>query len=240
MARLARVVAPGFPHHVTQRGNRRLPTFLRTADYELYIALMAEWCGKCGVEVWAYCLMPNHVHLIVAPSTEEGLARAIGQAHWRYSRHVNFREGWRGFLWQGRFASFTMDESHLLAAARYVELNPIRAGLAKDPWSYRWSSAKAHARRRDDVLVKVKPLLELAGDWKEFLASGLSGGEAEVIRRHERTGRPLGENRFLDRIEKLVGRVVRKRKPGPKPDGGMRRDAPRTRRIQPIARRCAR
>ena len=109
MARMARVVAPDMPHHITQRGNRRLETFFRDSDYELYVKLMAEWCARWHVEVWAYCLMPNHVHLIAAPRTEEGLCRAIGEAHRRYTLHVNFREGWRGHLWQGRFASFVKD-----------------------------------------------------------------------------------------------------------------------------------
>ena len=109
MARLARVVAPGFPHHITQRGNRRQATFFEEEDYQAYRDFMAEWCGKCEVAVWAYCLMPNHVHLIVVPESLEGLRRAIGEAHRRYTCRINYREGWRGHLWQGRFASFVMD-----------------------------------------------------------------------------------------------------------------------------------
>src|SRR3989337_4593233 len=129
MARLARVVAPGLPHHLTQRGNRRQETFFCEEDYRTYIRLVAEWCREYKVDVWAYCLMPNHVHMIVVPETENGLRRAIGEAHRLYTRHINFREGWRGHLWQGRFASYPMEENHLLATARYVELNPVRAGL---------------------------------------------------------------------------------------------------------------
>ncbi len=132
MARLARVVVPGMPHHVTQRGNRRQPTFFRHDDYEAYLELMADRCREEGVAIWAYCLMPNHVHLIAVPETEEALARAVGEAHRRYTRRINFRENWRGYLWQGRFASFVMDEPCLLAAARYVELNPLRASLVAD------------------------------------------------------------------------------------------------------------
>ena len=130
MARLARVVIPGMPHHITQRGNRRQPTFFCEEDYAAYLELMGQWCKERGVAVWAYCLMPNHVHLIAVPKSEDGLRRAIGKAHRRYTRRVNFREQWRGHLWQGRFASFVLDEPYLLAAARYVELNPVRAGLA--------------------------------------------------------------------------------------------------------------
>ena len=110
MARLARVVVPGVAHHVTQRGNRRQPTFFQEDDYRAYLDLLGQWCGRCGVEVWAYCLMPNHVHLIVVPESEDGLRRGLGEAHRRYTRRINFREGWRGHLWQGRFASFAMDE----------------------------------------------------------------------------------------------------------------------------------
>ena len=129
MARLARVIAPGLPHHVTQRGNRRQQTFFCDEDYQSYIHLMSEWCGAHEVEIWAYCLMPNHVHLIAVPHLEDGLRHAVGEVHRRYTRMVNFREGWRGHLWQGRFASFVLDEPYLLKATRYIELNPVRAGL---------------------------------------------------------------------------------------------------------------
>ena len=217
MARIARVVAIGLPHHITQRGNRRQRTFFEEGDYRLYIELMAEWCDKRGVEIWAYCLMPNHVHMIVVPSSQSGLAGAIGEAHRRYSRAVNFREGWRGYLWQGRFASFVMDEKHLLACVRYVELNPVRGRLTADPWSYRWSSARSHDTGHDDDLVKVKPLLDMVGDWRKFLSEEPTEAESEEIRRHERTGRPLGDDKFVGSIEKLLGRVVRKMRPGPKP-----------------------
>lgn len=137
MARIARVIASRYPHHITQRGNRRQQTFFCDEDYKMYINLMSEWRKKCKVEVWAYCLMSNHVHMIAVPETEEGLRNAIGEAHRRYTRHINFREGWRGHLWQGRFGSFPMDEGYLLAAVRYVELNPVRARLVKEPLAYR-------------------------------------------------------------------------------------------------------
>jgi len=131
-----------------------MEVFFCEADYALYLELMSAACQARSVEVWAYCLMPSHVHLIVAPESEDGLRRAIGDAHRRYSRHVNFREGWRGHLFQGRFASFVMDEAYLLTAARYVELNPVRAGLAAKPWQWKWSSAAAHRRGKDDRVVK--------------------------------------------------------------------------------------
>jgi len=217
MARLARVVAPGMPHHVTQRGNRRQRTFFCDDDYAAYVELMADECRDEGVAIWAYCLMPNHVHLIAVPASEQGLRRAIGEAHRRYTRRVNLRENWRGYLWQGRFASSVMDEPYLLAAARYVELNPVRAKLVPDATEWRWSSARAHLDGRDDRLVQVAPMLAMASDWRALLDSALPEEQLRTLRNHARTGRPLGGTAFLDRLEQLVGRVVRPRKRGRKP-----------------------
>ncbi|HOX37365.1 MAG TPA: transposase [Candidatus Brocadiia bacterium] len=214
MARIARIVAPGLPHHVTQRGARRMKTFFRRADYEDYIALAVEWCAKRGVEVWAYCLMPNHVHLIAAPERADSLARALGEAHRRYSRSVNLRKGWSGYLWQYRFASFPLDEAHLCAAARHVELNPVRAGLVKRAEDYEWSSARAHATGRDDALVKTQRLLDIWPRWGEVLAAGLTDAEAECLRLHERTGRPLGNEGFVAGLESRLDRRLAPGKPG--------------------------
>lgn len=216
MARIARVVVPGIPHHITQRGNRRLETFFTEADYREYLYLMSEWCSRSGVQVWSYCLMPNHVHLIATPESADGLRRGIGEAHRRYTRYINFQKGWKGHLWQGRFASFPMDEKYLIATARYIELNPVRAKIVKNAEDYKWSSCRAHIQGEDDLLVKVKPLLEIMPDWQEFLFAGLSEDDHKVIRQHERTGRPLGGENFIDRLEQLTSRLLRKKKPGPK------------------------
>lgn len=217
MARLARVVAPGLPHLVTQQGNRRQRTFFEDGDYEAYLDFMADWCARQKVAIWAYCLMPNRVHLIAVPKSEEGLGRAIGEAHRRYTRHVNARKGWTGHLWQGRFASFPLDETHVLVAARYIELTPVRARATDRPDRYRWSSAKAHMTGRDDRLVTVAPLLEMAGKWGPFLRRGMTNDEHRTIRKHERTGRPLGDDRFVASLERSLGRTLKKQKPGPKP-----------------------
>jgi putative transposase len=215
MARIARVIAPGLPHHITQRGNRRQATFFCDDDYHSYLDLMSEWCRKCHVDVWAWCLMPNHVHLIAVPENVEGLARAIGEAHRRYTRWINLREGWRGHLWQERFASFPMDENYLLAAARYVEMNPVKAGLTERPEEYSWSSARAHIDGMNDQLVNVAPLLELVGDWTNFLALP-SEQDSKLLRKHERTGRPLGQETFVDKLESGLDRFLRPQKRGPK------------------------
>ena len=219
MSRIARVIATGLPHHVTQRGNRRMPTFFHDQDYQAYISLMDEWCRKCHVEIWAYCLMPNHVHLIAIPETDEGLRQGIGEAHRRYSRLINFREGWQGHLWQGRFFSFPMDENYLLAVARYIEMNPVRARLVEEPESWKWSSARAHLAGVDDPLVKVSPLLEIVGDWRRFLFSDSEEEKVMDIRKHERTGRPLGSESFVSTLEMVTERTLRRQKPGPKGGG---------------------
>ena len=218
MARLARIVVPGYPHHVTQRGNRRQETFFSDDDYHEYICLMSKWCRHHRVEIWGYCLMPNHVHLITVPEKAECLAKAIGEAHRRYTRHINFREGWRGYLWQGRFSSYVMDQDHLIAAARYVELNPVKAKLVQHPGDYKWSSARAHLTGEDDDLVRTAPLLEIINNWEGFLASGMQEKDEIKIKRHTKTGRPLGSQFFLGAIEKMLGRSVRPQKPGPKPN----------------------
>lgn len=217
MARTARVVAAGVPHHVTQRGNRRQKTFFCDEDYETYRTILAESCRAAGVDIWAYCLMPNHVHLVLVPKTAEGLSAALSAAHRKYTRHINFRKGWRGFLWQGRFASFPMDEQYLLACARYVELNPVRAKLVRRAQDWKWSSARAHLGRAADKLVDVKGIGSMVKNWKEFLAEGLDEEDLEAIRSGERTGRPLGSSSFIKKLERRLKRPLARQKPGPKP-----------------------
>ncbi len=209
-------MAPGVPHHVTQRGNRGQPVFFCDEDYRTYKELLAEGCAAAKVDILAYCLMPNHVHLILVPKDEDGLRAALGEAHRRYTRHVNIREGWRGYLWQGRFASFPMDEAHLMACARYVELNPVRAKLVRRARDWRWSSARAHLSGKGDGVVKVEPLLRRVTDWRAFLGEGLDEGALKAIRAAARTGRPLGAAAFVKRLERRLGRALARRKPGPK------------------------
>ncbi len=216
MTRLARIVIPEIAHHVTQRGNRGLPVFLNDGDYDRYRDLVAEGCAKASVEVLAWCLMPNHVHLVMVPSDAGGLRRALAEAHRRYTTIVNKREDWRGHLWQERFHSFPMDDAHLLDAVRYVELNPVRAKLVATPEDWTWSSARAHVGRRADALIARKRPAELegVGPWAAFLAAGLADDSAERLRQHARTGRPLGHASFVARLEALAGRPLAKKKPG--------------------------
>jgi putative transposase len=151
MARIARVVVPGVPHHIVQRGVRKMDVFFCDADRAEYLKQLSEQGQRFGVQYIAWCLMANHVHLVAVPEEEKSLALGVGEAHRRYTRYVNFREGWRGYLFQGRFHSFPLGGSYLLAAVRYVLRSPVRAGLVERPWDYRWSSARWFVgERRDD------------------------------------------------------------------------------------------
>ncbi|MBU4352994.1 MAG: transposase [Nanoarchaeota archaeon] len=199
---------------MTQRGNRRQQTFFNEGDYHLYRKLLVEWCKKYGVKIWAYCLMPNHIHLIAVPATEDGLRRTVGEVHRRYTRRVNFREQGRGHLWQGRFASYAMDERHCLSAARYIEMNPVRAGLVPNPVDYPWSSARAHVLGTADALLTDGSLQTMVDDWKQFLSQDEPKQMVEMLRRYERTGRPLGDCWFVKTIEKQMGRILHPQRAG--------------------------
>ena len=223
MARLARIIVPDLPHHVTQRGNRRQALFVEAGDYALYRDLLAERCKANAVACWAYCLMPNHVHLILAPATIEGLSRAVGEAHRRYTAFFNARARVTGHLFQGRFASVAMDERHCLNAVRYLALNPIRAGLADTPRGWPHSSVAAHLAGRDDALASVAPVLAMAPRFADLLAAPT--GEDQPLESFEprgANGRPLGGPEFLARIERMLGRAVQPGRRGRKPKAARR------------------
>ena len=224
-------MVPGAPHYVAQRGNRGMKTFFGDEDYEAYLSLLGEWCGHHGVAIRAYCLMPNHVHLIVVPPTDDALCRAVGEAHRRYTRRVNSRKGWRGHLWEGRFSSFVMADSYVSAAARYVERNPVKARLVARAEDWPWSSAPGHVDRRRKSVAETDWLAELTAelgcDWREYLASADDVAVSKAILRHEHTGRPLGDAAFVKKLESQLGRVLAPRKPGPKPKKKAKRKAKR-------------
>ncbi len=217
MARIARVVLPGMPHHVTQRGNRQRTIFAQPADYEIYRALLAKRCRDLDVQVWAYCLMPNHVHLIMVPSTLDSLARVIGESHRQFTSFINAREGVSGHLFQGRFASVPMDEAHCHAAGRYIAQNPVKAGLVERPQDWRWSSTAAHLDGRNDVLVSVAPLLERVGSVRGYFGAPPCKDFEQALKRGLSTGRPLMSEGAVEDVERLLGRRIRKRRPGPRP-----------------------
>lgn len=218
MARFARVVVPGGAYHVTHRGNRRAPIFHSAADREAYLTELERAVKRHGVEIWAYCLMTNHVHLILAEDEPGALSRTIHLAHMSYSRIFNRRCGWNGHLWSNRFFSTLLDEFHLWRAVRYVELNPVRASVVQDATEYVWSSARAHSRRRPRGILSPKsPFPGGVTDWPGFLASELEPEALETIRKNTATGRPTGSEAFVRSLEVRLGRRLRPSKPGRPP-----------------------
>lgn len=217
MARLARVVIPGIPHHVTQRGNGRARTFFGEDDYALYRDLLAVSCHAAGVEIWAWCLMPNHVHLILVPSDADGLRRALAPVHRRYAGIIHARRKRTGHFWQGRFGCVAMDEAHLAAALRYVSLNPVRAGLVSRARDWRWSSVRAQITARDDGVTALAPVHARYPDFAAFLSEEADAETIERLRAAESIGRPLGDRKFLDSIERKTQRILTPAKRGPKP-----------------------
>jgi putative transposase len=216
MARMARVVVPHIPHHITQRGNRSQQVFFSDNDKAYYLKLLHKHAQESGVYLWAYCLMDNHVHLIAVPEREESLARGIGNTHKYYTRMINFRENWRGYLWQGRFSSFPLDEKYLYAAIRYVELNPVRAGIVKRAEDYEFSSARAHIYKRKHFLLSDNFTIDEVKDWKEFLAVGDNQHDVQLFKKYACVGRPLGQKGFVEKLEKITGRILKPGKPGRK------------------------
>jgi putative transposase len=206
---MARVVVPGAPHHVTQRGNRRQQTFFNDGDYIRYREIAAEAFAAAGVEIWAYCLMPNHVHLIACPGTREGLAEAVGLTHRRYTGEINRRERWSGYLWQGRFASFVMDDEYLRACVRYVGLNPVRAGLTARAADWPWSSVRAHVTDADDPLLGGPPVMErFRDDRAAFFDCDIDEEGRKALRRASQTGRPLGAADWVKALERASGQAL--------------------------------
>ena len=217
---MARAVAPGCWHHVTQRGNRRQTVFFEDADRAMYLRLLGLHCSRRRVRISGYCLLSNHVHLVAAPQAENGLAKALGGAHMDYARWLNLRRSETGHVWQNRFYSCPLDEGHRWEALRYVELNPVRAGLTGAAADWPWSSAAAHLGGRDPA-----GLLDLTEwgsrwnpeTWRDVLEEGLDNAATmERIREATRTGRPAGSADFIEQLETATHRPLRPQKRGPK------------------------
>jgi putative transposase len=218
MARLARSVFAGLPHHVTQRGNGRAQTFFSDDDYVAYRELMAEQAAAAGVEVWSWVLMPNHVHLILVPSDEDGLRRMLAPLHRRYAGRVHARLKRTGHFWQGRFGCVAMDEAHLGAALRYVALNPVRARLTERAADWRRSSTRVLlGLEPDDCVTATAPVLERYPDFAVMLEAGEDEVLSRRLRRAETIGRPLGDEAFVGRLEQASGRAFKPARRGPKP-----------------------
>lgn len=211
MPRRPRVVIPGLPHHITQRGNNRQAVFQSFKDRRLYLSLLIRHAVHYEMQILGYCLMTNHVHLIAAPANESSLARTLARTHSEYALSVN-RSGERtGHLWQNRFFSCPLDQVHLDRALLYVEMNPVRAGLVEQPWDWLWSSARAHVSESYPDSVIDGRWIEHFGhwdyaDWKERLQFAMSESEREAIRHSTNTGAPLGSQEFVTRLEQQAGK----------------------------------
>ena len=199
MPRIARIVAAGLPHHVTQRGNRRETVFFGDEDYRAYLVLLDKYAARHGVEVIAYCLMPNHVHLVVVPSDEHALHRTFKPLHMLYAQRINRRRDWCGHLWQDRYFSSTLDERYFWAAVRYVERNPVRAGLVVRAEAYPWSSARAHCEGLFDPTLAAgksfRSLIETMQDWSAWLSADDDPVQLDQLRRCSRKGVPCAEEK---------------------------------------------
>ena len=216
MPRIARVVVPGLPHHVSQRGNRQADVFFDRHDRKRYLSLLEKYGQRHGVAIWAYCLMTNHVHFVAVPAAAESLGRTFRDAHQAYASWLNRKMGESGHLWQGRFFSCVLDDRHLWAAVRYVERNPVRAGLVARAEDWPWSSAGAHCGLRDDPLLSPIQMPWPVPDWSAYLRDE-DEADTAAIRRQTRTGRPWGPDGFIKTLELSLGRILHPRKRGRKP-----------------------
>lgn len=200
---MTRTTIPGLPHHVIQRGLHGRKTFLNNTDYDVYLEIMSDCIRRHGVEIWSYCLMPDHVHLIAIPQEKNSLSNCLRVAHGRYTKYINRRTDNSGQFWQGRYASHLLDEQYLIACTRYIEINPVKRDYVAKPEDWKWSSAMAHMMKNDDLLVDVKPLLQrVKRQWQDFLAETRPENEADLFYLHEKNGRPLGNDAFLVMVEK--------------------------------------
>jgi len=217
MARLARVVAIDVPHHVTQRANARQFILNSDAEKMVYMDLLRQTVQLHALSVVGYCLMSNHVHLVVIPHKPEALAFAFKQAHGRYASYWNASHRSSGHAWQGRFYSCPLDRTHLWEALRYTELNPVRAKLVSKPEEWPWSSAAAHCGIADpDVCLTMEPWRAqwTVARWRDFLGEGESESQLAAIRESTHTGRPLGSQEFVEALEKSMRRRLSRRKGG--------------------------
>jgi putative transposase len=211
MPRPARPVFPAVPHHITQRGNRRENVFFTDSDRAAYLKWLEHYCAKYKVDVLAYCLMTNHVHLVASPQSDDALEKVFRPLHTRYAQRINRARQWSGHLWQGRYFSSPLDDTYLWTAIRYVERNPVRAGIAVRAEDYRWSSAPAHCNLTDDyVLTRDTRWLDQlgsVGDWSQWLAEPDEKEKMQVLRRHAERSLPCGADDFIQGLELLTGQI---------------------------------
>lgn len=212
MPRTARIAIPEVPHHITQRDNNRQDVFFVDDDRRVYLSILKEQSKKHGLEILGWCLMTNHIHLIGRPAGEESMAKALGRTHFRYTQYINKFHGRSGHLWQNRFYSCPLGRQHFWKALRYVEQNPLRCGLVRHAWEYPWSSAAAHIKNSDaSGLLEMSYWQQISSlvDWREALKKVQAKDQVESIRHNTHTGRPLAEDAFISKLEKLLNKRIR-------------------------------
>jgi putative transposase len=215
VSRPARAIVPTVPHHITQTGNRKADVFFSDDDRQQYLTWMAKYAKAHDVKVWAYCLMTNHIHLVAVPGSSDSFGLFLRPLQMRYAQHVNAAHQWCGHLWGDRYYACALDERHLWEAVRYVERNPVRAGLVQTAEVYAWSSAAAHCGLRSDpVLSDDLPLLESVDDWSTWLQDPEEESTVELLRVRTRKGLPCGAEGFVQRIAALTGQQLADRPRG--------------------------
>lgn len=219
MARLPRIVLPGYPLHVVQRGNNRQACFFSEDDYLLYLKCVSDAAVRYGCFVHAYVLMTNHVHLLVTPTTKQSISTALQSVGRSYVRYINMTYRRSGTLWEGRYKSAVVDsERYLLACSRYIELNPVRAGMVDRPDDYRWSSYHCNALGVLDELVTPHTIYNDLGSsdnerqaaYRSMISACADTVDVNAIRHVTGQGAVLGDDRFLAQIEAVLGRRVSK------------------------------
>jgi putative transposase len=212
MPRLARTVIVGIPHHITHRGNRRSTIFFADDDRQCYLRLLLTASRKHHLGLWAYCLMSNHVHLLAVPGRADSLAKALGYTHMMHARRVNSRYGWTGHLWANRFYSSPVEPEQSSVVARYIELNPVRARIIERAEDHPWSSARSHCLGdRDPLLAHNRPMAGDCEEWQRWLGQETQESEAAALRRATATGSPFGSEAFVEHLEEVLGRRLRRR-----------------------------
>lgn len=239
MPRTARIVIPGLAHHVTQRGNNRQDVFFVHDDRAAYLTFLARECQRYRVAILGYCLMTNHTHLLLMPTTAESLARAVGRTHWLYAQYLNRMHRRSGHVWQNRFYSAPIDDENVLLGLRYIERNPLRARMARNAAKYLWSSAAVHCDGRaataSAARIDPRAFLDLRWwreasrgvNWTEELVEPIEDRELSRIRRATHTGRPLASDHWLAKLESKLGRRLRARPVG-RPKGSTKKRAKHT------------
>ena len=206
MPRRARIVTIGYPHHITQRGNYKQTVFTNNSEYIKYLKWLDDCAKKYYLRILAYCLMPNHVHIVAIPDEEYSLAKTFNTCHMRYAQYFNKKNNLIGHLWQGRFFSCVLDEIYLYSTIRYIETNPIRANLVKDPEEWRRSSALAHLNKESSILSlnDISNYIEV-DNWKDYLLEKGDNSIINNLRSCTLNGKPLGNDLFVVKLEKLLG-----------------------------------